>query len=130
MVGCGFTVLPDVGSAVLSSGFVVSSFVVCGNTTLVVTVSIFFVVVLTVVSIGSVSSVVFSVDLLMISGKAIVGVVTGKGSVVGDVVGFEVLTVVSCDVVDDVISVVGSGDGVSVVFDSGVLLFPPKYKYF
>ena len=122
----------EVGSAVLSSGFVVSFFVVCGNTALVVTVSIIFGVVLAVVFIGSVLSVIFSVGLVVVSETAVVGVVTGKDWVVGDVVGFEVLIVVSCDVVDDVISVdgsdegsgEGSGEGVFVVFDSGLLSFP------
>ena len=119
----------DVGLAVLSSGFVVPC-VVCGNTVLVMTVSIIFGVVLDAVSTGSALSVIFSVDLVVVSVTAGLGVVTGKDSVLGDVVDFEVLIVVSCDVVDDVISVLGSGkgsgEGVSAVFDSGVLSFPAR----
>ena len=121
----------DVGSAVLCSGFPVSG-VVFGNTTVVVTVFIFFGVVLGVVSTGSVLSVFFSVDLVVVSGTVVMFVVTGKGLVVGDVVEFEVLIVVGCDGVDDVIFVVGSGEGsgegVSVLFDSGVLSFPAIYN--
>jgi hypothetical protein len=128
----------DVGSVVLSSGFTVSSVVVCCSIVLVVIFSSSFGVVLAVVSLASVLCVVTGV---------------GKVSVVEDVVGFTVFFVVGFVVVDDAISVVGSGDGddaisvvgsgdgsvsffdvtcdvegASVVFDSSVLLSPAQYN--
>jgi cytochrome c oxidase assembly protein Cox11 len=116
----------DVGSVVLSSGFTVSSVVVCCSKVLVVIFSSSFGVVLAVVSLASVLCVVTGV---------------GKVSVVEDVVGFTVFFVVGFVVVEDSISVFGSGDGsvslfdvtcdvegVSVIFDSGVLCFPARNK--
>jgi hypothetical protein len=113
----------DVGSVVLSSGFTVSSVVVCCSKVLVVIFSSSFGVVLAVVSLASVLCVVTGV---------------GKISVVEDVVVFFVVGFV---VVEDSISVFGSGDGsvslsdvtcdvegVSVIFDSGVLCFPARDK--